>query len=213
MKHLLTILMLLGVSVVYADGMFDGKPNWQYEYAGDFEQYIADGSNGLRSASYSFWIDGELILYDFTMKKGDELPSRDGSKLTVKEVTERKDNAGNSRTVIVLSNGVEIMEGIGCTSGAGLFAAWLNPVVSPIQGGITYGALIRLEKGGTVVYEKSWDESRKEYAEYLQATDITRIEEASAIDDAPVYDITGRRIAGKPENGIYIKGGKKYVTM
>jgi hypothetical protein len=29
--------------------------------------------------------------------------------------------------------------------------------------------------------------------------------------DSAIYDLTGRRLNGKPERGIYIQGGKKYV--
>ena len=30
-------------------------------------------------------------------------------------------------------------------------------------------------------------------------------------DDSPVYDLSGRRVVGKPQRGIYVKNGKKYV--
>ena len=29
--------------------------------------------------------------------------------------------------------------------------------------------------------------------------------------DSAIYDLTGRRLNGKPERGIYIQGGKKYI--
>lgn len=30
-------------------------------------------------------------------------------------------------------------------------------------------------------------------------------------DDAPVYDLSGRRVTGQPQKGIYVKNGKKFV--
>lgn len=39
-----------------------------------------------------------------------------------------------------------------------------------------------------------------------------RLPEAAVIEaDGPVYDLSGRRVAGQPVKGIYVKNGKKYV--
>jgi hypothetical protein len=30
-------------------------------------------------------------------------------------------------------------------------------------------------------------------------------------NDGPIYDLSGRRIIGQPQKGIYVKNGKKFV--
>jgi hypothetical protein len=42
------------------------------------------------------------------------------------------------------------------------------------------------------------------------ATNINNITKNTA--DSAIYDLTGRRLNGKPERGIYIQGGKKYIA-
>ena len=36
--------------------------------------------------------------------------------------------------------------------------------------------------------------------------------ESEAAEDAPIYDLMGRRLQKKPESGYYIQGGKTYFV-
>ncbi len=37
------------------------------------------------------------------------------------------------------------------------------------------------------------------------------LEVQTSVDNATLYDLTGRKVAGNPKSGLYIKGGKKYI--
>ena len=70
---------------------------------------------------------GDLILYDFTKNVGDvycKMP--DGSDLMVTKVDMLKTEDGMSRRRLTLSNGFDLVEGVGCTNSAGFFMFWLN---------------------------------------------------------------------------------------
>ena len=75
--------------------------------------------------------DGDLILYDFTKSVGDvycKMP--DGSDLTVTKVDILKTEDGVSRRRLTLSNGYDLIEGVGCTNSVGFFMFWLNTTES-----------------------------------------------------------------------------------
>ena len=71
--------------------------------------------------------DGEVVLYDFTKNVGDVYCLlADGTSLTVTNVSELKADDGISRRRLTLSNGFDLIEGVGCTNSPGFLLFWLN---------------------------------------------------------------------------------------
>lgn len=80
---------------------------------------------------YEETADGELVIYDFTMQQGDKFKSVPGHEdVWVKETGTVTTADGKERKRLVMSNGLEIVEGIGCICSKGPFFAWLNPYPS-----------------------------------------------------------------------------------
>lgn len=80
---------------------------------------------------YEETADGELVIYDFTMQQGDKFKSVPGyENVWVKETGTVTTADGKERKRLVMSNGLEIVEGIGCICSKGPFFAWLNPYPS-----------------------------------------------------------------------------------
>lgn len=80
------------------------------------------------SLPYETTADGELVIYDFTKKVGEEyckLP--DGTILTVTKTSVLHTEDGLSRRRLTLSNGDDLIEGIGCVNSSGLLLFWLCP--------------------------------------------------------------------------------------
>lgn len=76
---------------------------------------------------YEETADGELVLYDFTKNVGDVYCQlADGTSLTVTHVGELKTEDGISRRRLTLSNGFDLIEGVGCTNSPGFLLFWLN---------------------------------------------------------------------------------------
>ena len=77
---------------------------------------------------YETTADGELVLYDFTKSEGDEYCRlADGTSLTVFSIKTLKTEDGVTRRCLTLSNGNELIEGIGCMNSPGMLLFWLNP--------------------------------------------------------------------------------------
>ena len=79
------------------------------------------------SLPYETTPDGELVLYDFNKNAGEvycKMP--DGSELTVSKVDTLKTEDGVSRRRLTLSNGLDLIEGVGCTNSEGFLLFWLN---------------------------------------------------------------------------------------
>lgn len=76
---------------------------------------------------YETTTDGELVLYDFNKNAGDVYcQMTDGSALMVTKVDVLKTEDGVSRRRLTLSNGFDLIEGIGCTNAEGFLLFWLN---------------------------------------------------------------------------------------
>ena len=77
---------------------------------------------------YEATADGELVLYDFNKSVGDVYcKMHDGSELTVTKVDTLKTEDGVMRRRLTLSNGYDLIEGVGCTNSVGYLLFWLNP--------------------------------------------------------------------------------------
>ena len=83
----------------------------------------ADGDN----LPYEVTEDGEIVLYDFNKNVGDVYGQMaDGTTLTVTKTDVMKTEDGVTRRILILSNGFELIEGVGCNFSSGLMLFWLN---------------------------------------------------------------------------------------
>ncbi len=146
--------------------------------------------------------DGELVLYDFTMQQGDRFPTVEGhDDIWVSKVDMLTTKDGVARKMLTLSNGCEILEGVGCLNSRGLWLFYLNP------GSISYnwGVLDSYGHLGNPIYR---------WSEWGDISDgISAPQNASKITSSFPYDLQGRRLDSQPTNkGIYIQNGKKVVV-
>ncbi len=149
----------------------------------------------------------ELILYDYTMEVGDSYRHVEGyDDITVV----KKDKVVLSgddivRRRLTLSNGLILIEGLGCINSNGMLQDYLNPEAQ-YASRYTYLAM-GYRHDGHVVYDYTKDSS-------LQINELNTlgVEESTHQHHAlagKIYDLQGRRLKVAPQKGIYIEDGKK----
>lgn len=173
--------------------------------------------------SYPVTVDGEVVLYDFNMQVGDKFPEREGQKtvfvesietITCKDDTERK--------LFHLSNGCDIIEGIGAVNGAGFLFDYLNECTRMyvVQYLYTFRKDLNIDQPleeclplSTVVFscnfEDAIEHSKDAIEHYL---DIRPLFGENVLGGTNTYDLYGRHLTSNPQKGLYICGGKKYVV-
>lgn len=189
----------------------------------DKEEYltlISDGSYWHNIADdtyipYPETSDGELVLYDFTKQAGDVYCSVEGHETIYVLETDSVVTLDNMiRKRLTLSNGYVLIEGIGCVNSPGLYLYYLNPRAIVSDDNVPYfdyslmtAVLIR-KNGKTinVFSQPFWDMVHDVLADGIR--EVTVGEKA----DNNMYLPDGRRIAEKPQKGIYIHKGKKRVA-
>ena len=76
---------------------------------------------------YETTAGGEIVLYDFNKKEGDTYcQTADGTVLTVTKASSLNTEDGMTRRCLTLSNGYELIEGVGCINSPGMLLFWLN---------------------------------------------------------------------------------------
>ena len=144
----------------------------------------------------------EVLLYDFTLHEGDTYPCIGDVK--VEEVLQQKTADGVKRKVLKLSNGVIVMEGVGCLNSIGGLIIYQNMegLSETFQSGNSaYAYLVRC-----------WQtDSRVD--RYLNQT--TAIRDLPSNQSRPtsnnLYDLSGRLLSAPPAKGIFIQDGQKVV--
>lgn len=155
---------------------------------------------------YNLTDDGELILYDFNMQVGDKYNSVAGyNDVSVVEITKVETKDGMSRKLFTLSNGLKLIEGIGCINSRGMLINYLNPPY--FREDLPWRNVAFLSGfglSGEWVYKQTIDD----FANNNVGIEGVKMDEA---DDAsaPLYDLLGRKVTGVPERGIYIRDKKK----
>lgn len=151
---------------------------------------------------YKLTDDGEMILYDFNMQVGDKYNSVSGHEdisVTNIEMITTKDRV--ERKLFTLSNGLKIIEGIGCISSRGWLLSYLNPTYFPDYLPWSYFTFIsNFEVFGEQIYGQVIDD-------FVGIEHIT-VDKTNEVS-FPLYDLSGRKITGNPEQGIYIRNRKK----
>ena len=148
----------------------------------------------------------ELILYDFTKCEGEVYAlSEDGEPIKVSSVESIVTDDDVRRNLLTLSNGLKIIEGIGCINSTGTLIYYLNPGKRNHQ--TTYLVWYMYDHGPAnldfVLYNNN-------YKERLIATDITPKSAETFTNN--LFDLQGRRLNSQPTKGIYIRDGRKVVV-
>ena len=195
----------------------------------DYMEYLK-GNRAIKTASASSFIpypvtdDGEVVLYDFNMQVGDEFPEAEGREsVFVKEIEMIECQDNTERKLFHLSNGCDIIEGIGAVNGAGFLAGYLDENVKWFSIQYLCGFFKNIdmklshEEGlanSTTIcafsYEYALDHSKDILDHYSEIIPLYSSTNQDAIDI--IFDLQGRRLTARPQRGLYIRDGKKYVV-
>ncbi len=151
--------------------------------------------------------EGELVLYDYNMQPGDRFPHVDGHEdIVVTQCGDTITDDGESRRTFLLSNGCEIIEGIGCVNSTGGLLFYLNPQKSSI----VWGHLMYVFDVDESEVNNHYEYKHYYLLEYIQ--NILGMASPTIVQTTigRMYDLNGRQVTNAPP-GIYIQNGKKYV--
>ena len=157
---------------------------------------------------YATTADGEMVLYDYTMEVGDgfvHLEGYDDVTVVSKEIIMLDNQTARRR--LVLSNGLVLIEGIGCINSNGMLLDYLNPL-SSLQTRFTYLNLLFDLNTNTKVYENSEIEVYD-----LRRLAVPEVMQNEKKGERTAYDLQGRPLKQKPSKGLYIENGKKMVAQ
>ena len=164
-----------------------------YAERNSYSQFLAD--NNIFEVETPFFSspDGEHLLYDFTLNEGATYPMN--GNVTVSKVTKITTYDNIERRVFFLSNGMEIIEGIGCRNSLGELIGYQSSVATKREDGIIRGELI------------SYDD----YDVYIDFPLGMKFP-SNEKEVFQTYDLSGRRVSpSSAPKGVYLKGGRKIV--
>lgn len=189
----------------------------------DRDEYISLLSND----SYWHWVgrddnlpyeqteDGELVLYDFTMNVGDKYPSVSGHEDVIVVGTEKtKTLDGNEHRVLLLSNGLRIVEGIGCLNSNGAFLFYLNSagIEQAVEDLVLFSkGTIFNDEDKTILFDQHKD-GNLTLLPWHSTTAVKTPIDTTNLADIMIYDLSGRALKSAPTPGVYIRNGKKFVV-
>ena len=142
-----------------------------------------------------------ILLYDFTLGVGDRYPCK--GEVYVKETGALTTRDGISRKTLLLTNGLVIVEGIGCiNSPLGLFAYQNTEEGQALDAKGTLASFGYVNKHGGIdsVYENG-DMVLDKILPHPKRDILTKA----------IHDLQGRRLNGMPQKGFYIQNGRKMV--
>lgn len=151
--------------------------------------------------------EGEVILYDYTMQEGDVYARVEGYEdILVSAVGEVTIGDGTPRRRLELSNGLVLIEGLGCINSTGMLLDYLNPSKNRKE----YVSYLEwyCEKDFELINDfASGIKVKDTYTSGIAASEID-----SPSTSGNAFDLQGRRIPEgmKPQRGVYIREGKKY---
>ena len=152
---------------------------------------------------YHLTVDGELILYDYNKQVGDKYRTVEGYDdiwITAKDSVTISDGKRHCR--LTLSNGLVLIEGIGCINSNGRLIDYLNPA-KQYWNSFTYLKYVYDDNGNTLYGNTTTK---------VKESDVLGISEKRApINSFVLYDFQGRMMQ-HPNKGIYIQNGRKVVV-
>ena len=206
--HDLQPYVFLNISTPEADGTYsdhevalleeDGRV---YVCDSGFDQYMQDVHPEITEPFIERKYFFLFLLYDFTLDVGDRYPCR--GEVYVERTGTLATRDGVCRRTLTLTNGLVIVEGIGCVnSPLGLIAYQSTEAgqASKDSSVLTSFGYVGQDGNVSTVYENG----------DIDLDCLPRRSFAPDLSDT-VYDLQGRRINGIPQKGVYIQNGRKYV--
>ncbi len=205
------------------------KAEGYYEYPPIYDQIFLREDNGrilVNEKGYREWMsheltslnvnpdympyhttgDGDIILYDFTMKVGDKFASVEGyDDISVVAITDTITDGRTSRKLFTLSNGLKVIEGVGCINSWGMFLAYLNPKYENKDRGIV--SMHECMKNDDRIYYRAWEDIEKEFYSNTVGTKFTVYLDGIWLEhlltDVQKDIVTHLVIAGTPQKEDY----------
>ena len=200
----------------------------------DYNEFIDNDEYSAIFMPYEVTPDSEVVVYDFTKELNDKFyyyyvnaPS-EGVITTreIKSIEEIALNDGSKRKAWRMDDNGCYVEGIGSINSNGLLTHHLDLLLI-VTNGYRWYNLNWFKQNGEYVYkapdytgdpsveEESYTTFKKEDPFFDgEVNGIDRVLDdtpSSKPSDSAIYDLTGRRLNGKPTKGMYIQGGKKYI--
>lgn len=152
--------------------------------------------------------ENELLFYDFTLKAGDKYPtSASYGDIYVEKVDTVVSEDGQKRKLFTLTNGLQILEGIGCLNtpnqilGFALLHYLYPPEAWVYNDQIDNNRLYEYKKDDQVVYRG-----------YEVPANVNHPLGSHPSALTPWYSLSGRRLTAPPTRpGLYIKDGHKVL--
>ena len=170
--------------------------------------YTEEGILLMPGTAYIFaeWKTSQTL--DFQTINGANKPSippvGKGSYGIIQEIKEDYFGGTQSLKYANLSNGCQVIQGIGITVWNGemcLFGA-----ITDVCDSLHYRSmLVHFERNGEVLYDV-WPQPGNEYS-----IKTIRFPPSSSLSRGTIYDLQGRRLEKAPEKGMYLQDGKKVV--
>ncbi len=156
--------------------------------------------------------EDEMLLYDFTLNVGDSYPCAEAAKVV--EISQITTHDQMLRKVLKLSNGLIIIEGVGCVNSIGTLVIYQNTSLTDeekLVDELTVHTTARLVSFGI---SKETGEYECVYDGDLDYQIITRISDAIPNSNKPsCFDLSGHQLSTPPtRKGVYIRDGRKVVV-
>ena len=153
----------------------------------------------------------DVVLYDFTLDVGDRYPCR--GEVTVEEISWMTTRDGISRKLFRLSNGLLLLEGVGClNSRYGVFGYQNDPGINGESEVAQAPQSNEPPADNTILsFLKYGDNTEPVYILGDWEMGVEKVEK-SITTSSDIYDLEGRRLNGTPRKGVYIQNGKKRVV-
>lgn len=180
-----------------------------------FEDFM-DNSYQTKKGSYRHLTadESEVLLYDFTLGVGSVYPHKDNP--TVETVDFVVLNDGSTKKRLTLSNGMEVVEDIGCVNGYGEllnYQSWPTFMVNEYYSKATKMKYYKNVKADVLNtwYSEDIDAPCLYSHNGLEGEGITSVKTEMPATPG-LFDLQGRRVNGQPQRGIYVKDGRKTMV-
>ena len=160
--------------------------------------------------------EDEILLYDFTLAEGDTYPSR-GLPIVQRTGIIILRNSGEKK-VLWLSNGIILVEDIGCVHSIGTLVCYQNEIVqevpeNPEVNGFLLGYLKSYSQGNDELFQcHSYASLFSDILHYPTAIRDLQAQPATGdsgsmfnVQRSTYYNLSGRRLSAPPAKGMYIE--------
>ena len=149
----------------------------------------------------------EYILYDYNMEVGDKYCHVEGHEdVSVVEKDLVKMDDGQNYRRLTLSNGLVLIEGLGCINSCGLLIDYLNPATQYTG---YYAFLMVTDKVCSSSVQTTVYSSNVKYVDTSGNTGICDKGGINVTRYEQTHDLQGRRVVHPQKGQLYIRNGRK----